>query len=325
MNKVLITGGAGNVGGALAERLVNEGYEVVIVDNLLTGSKEKLPSNEKNNWKFYHADVNDYGSIAKIMKEERPEYVFHYAALVGVDRTLQNPVMVLEDLKGIRNICELCVDLKVKRVYYSSSSEVYGEPVEFPQHEDKSPLNAKLPYAQVKAIGEAFFKSYKQTYGLDYTIFRFFNTYGPKQSGDFVIGKFVRAALKGDDITIIGDGLQTRTFCYVDDNMDFTMMCLKEDKYVNEVVNLGNDNEISITDLGFFIKETLNSPSEIKNLPARKEGDMTRRLPSLERMRAAFDRPLVDLRTGIIKVAEGLIERGEVKENEVVVQMGVLV
>lgn len=324
MNKVLITGGAGNVGGALAELLVNKGYQVIIVDNLLTGSKDKLPSKEFTNWKFHHTDVNDYDSFSKVMKEERPDYVFHYAALVGVDRTLANPVMVLEDLKGIRNVCELCVDLNVKRVFFSSSSEVYGEPVEFPQEEERTPLNAKLPYAQVKAIGEAFFKSYKQTYGLDFTIFRFFNTYGPKQSGDFVIGKFVRAAMKGDDITIIGDGSQTRTFCYIDDNIYFTLRCLEEDLFVNQVLNLGNDNEISVKDLGYFIKETLNSPSKLVHLPAREEGDMTRRLPALERMRSATNNDLVDLRTGVIRVAEGLLEMGEVNEDELVISLGIL-
>ncbi len=325
MNKVLITGGAGNVGGALAELLVNKGYDVVIVDNLLTGSKEKLPSKSKSNWKFYHVDVNDYSSFSKVMKAERPEYVFHYAALVGVDRTLSNPVMVLEDLKGIRNVCELCVDLNVKRVFYSSSSEVYGEPVEFPQEEDETPLNTKLPYAQVKSIGEAFFKSYKQTYNLDYTIFRFFNTYGPKQSGDFVIGKFVRSALKGQDITIIGDGNQTRTFCYIDDNMRFTLMCLEQGEFVNQVLNLGNDNEISMKNLGYLIKETLNSPSKLVHLPARSEGDMSRRLPALDRMRTVYKQDLVDLRSGVIKVAEGLLERGDIDEDDLVVSLGVLV
>ena len=325
MEKVLVTGGAGNVGGALAEALVKKGYYVVIVDNLLTGSKQKLPSNSYSNWKFYHVDVNDYDSFASVMKHEAVDYVFHYAALVGVDRTLKHPVRVLEDLKGIRNVCELCVDLKVKRVFFSSSSEVYGEPVEFPQVEDTTPLNAKLPYAQVKAIGESFFTSYLQTYGLNYTIFRFFNTYGPKQSNDFVIAKFIRAALTGKDITIIGDGAQTRTFCYIDDNISFTMKCLQEGLYINDIVNLGNDNEISVKELGYVIKDTLNSPSNLVHLPARKDGDMLRRLPSLVRMRESFQGELIDLKTGINKVAEGLVESGFVKEEELVVPVGVLV
>jgi nucleoside-diphosphate-sugar epimerase len=324
MNKVLVTGGAGNVGGALAQRLVDQGYFVVIVDNLLTGSKDKLPSDSSPNWKFYHVDVNDYDSFAEVMKTEKVDYVFHYAALVGVERTLANPTMVLEDIKGIRNVCELSVDLKVKRVFFSSSSEVYGEPVEFPQIEDTTPLNTKLPYAQVKSIGEAFLKSYHQTYHLNYTIFRFFNTYGPKQTGDFVVGKFIRAALKGEDIFIIGDGQQTRTFCYIDDNLDFTIKCLEEGIFLNDVVNLGNDNELTIKELGFLIKDTLNSPSKLVHLSARKEGDMTRRLPSIAKMRTQFKKELLPLRDGIIKVAEGLIEKGEIKEEEIVVPISTL-
>jgi UDP-glucose 4-epimerase len=325
MEKVLVTGGAGNVGGALAEKLVKSGYYVVIVDNLLTGSLHKLPSKSYSNWKFYHVDVNDYSSFSKVMKSESVDYVFHYAALVGVDRTLANPVMVMEDLKGIRNVCELCVDLKVKRVFYSSSSEVYGEPLEFPQDELTTPLNARLPYAQVKAIGESFFAAYQHTYGLDYTIFRFFNTYGPKQSTDFVISRFIQAALKGEDITIIGDGKQTRTFFYIDDNVNFTLRCLKEDLYVNETINLGNDEEITIKELGYFIKETLNSPSKLVHLPAREEGDMTRRLPGLMRMRRKFTGKFIDLKTGILHVAEAMIGNGIVAEDEVIAQPELMV
>jgi UDP-glucose 4-epimerase len=110
------------------------------------------------------------------------DYVFHYAAVVGVKRTLENPVLVLEDLQGIRNVLTLCKNTGVKRVFYASSSEVYGEPVHLPQHEHNTPLNSRLPYAVVKNAGESFCRSYFQEYGLEYTIFRFFNTYGPKQS-----------------------------------------------------------------------------------------------------------------------------------------------
>jgi UDP-glucose 4-epimerase len=95
---------------------------------------------------------------------------------------------------------------------------VYGEPVHLPQHEHTTPLNSRLPYAIVKNVGESFCRSYQQEFGLDYTLFRFFNTYGPKQSPDFVISKFIDAALAGNDITIYGDGTQTRTFCYINDN-----------------------------------------------------------------------------------------------------------
>ncbi|HEY1054235.1 MAG TPA: NAD-dependent epimerase/dehydratase family protein, partial [Emticicia sp.] len=190
MSKILITGGAGNVGGSLANYLSqNPQHSIVIFDNLLTGSVDKLPSKSLSNWKFIRGDVNNYRDIAAVMLAYQFDYVFHYAAVVGVKRTLDNPKMVLDDIEGIKNVLDLAKNTGVKRVFYSSSSEVYGEPVEIPQHEETTPLNSRLPYAIVKNLGEAFLKSYYQEYGLNYTIFRFFNTYGPNQSIDFVVAK----------------------------------------------------------------------------------------------------------------------------------------
>jgi len=229
-------------------------------------------------------------------------YVFHYAAVVGVQRTLDNPGMVLEDIQGIKNILDLCKSTGVKRVFYSSSSEVYGEPVEFPQNEHTTPLNSKLPYAVVKNVGESFCRSYKQEFDLDYTIFRFFNTYGPKQSSDFVMSRFIHRALNNDPIPVYGDGSQTRTFCYVDDNIDACVSTLYEDLAINEVVNIGNDHEISIRELGEIIIEVTGSRSEIVHRPALEEGDMRRRKPDITKMRMLLNRDLIDLKTGIQRV-----------------------
>jgi len=218
MTKILITGGAGFIGSSLAERLLtNPEHFVVLVDNLLTGELRKLPQHEK--CKFIKCDVNHYHDIAAIMTSYQFDYVFHFAAVVGVKRTLENPVQVLNDLSGIKNILDLSKNTGVKRVFFSSSSEVYGEPVELPQNEETTPLNSQLPYAVVKNVGEAFCRSYQQEFGLSFTIFRFFNTYGPRQSTDFVISKFISSALNHTPITIYGKGAQTRTFCYIDDNV----------------------------------------------------------------------------------------------------------
>jgi UDP-glucose 4-epimerase len=203
MINILITGGAGNVGSALANRLVNkQEYCIFVVDNLRTGSIDKLPNSNLLNFKFINADVNNYLEIESVMTTIHFHYVFHYAALVGVQRTLDNPLDVLKDIEGFKNILELSKETNVKKVFFSSSSEVYGEPVEFPQNEITTPLNAKLPYAIVKSVGEAYLKSYFKEYGLKFTIFRFFNTYGPAQSKDFVIKKFITQALSNEDITI---------------------------------------------------------------------------------------------------------------------------
>lgn len=303
-NKILVTGGAGNVGSSLAEKLIsNENNYVVIVDDLTTGKAEKLPSSALNA-RFIKADVNNYNEIAAIMLAFRFDYVFHYAAVVGVQRTLNNPVKVLEDINGIKNILELSKNTGVKRVFYSSSSEVYGEPVEFPQNEDTTPLNSKLPYAIVKNVGEAFLRSYQREYNLDFTIFRFFNTYGPRQSDDFVIAKFIKRALKNEDITIYGDGSQTRTFCYIDDNIEATVAAFEKDMFVNDTINIGNNNETSILDLAKTVIRLTGSKSEIVHLPALTEGDMTRRLPDISKMKVLLGRELTSLEQGIINILQ---------------------
>jgi UDP-glucuronate decarboxylase len=300
MKNVLITGGAGNIAGSLANKLVeNKDNFVVIVDNLSTGSITKLPPTNATNWKFIKADVNNFNDISSIMLSYRFELVFHYAAVVGVKRTLENPVSVLNDIEGIRNILDLAKNTGVRRVFYSSSSEVYGEPVVLPQHEETTPLNSRLPYAIVKNVGEAFFRSYQKEYGLDYTIFRFFNTYGPKQSEDFVLPKFLRAAREGKDITLYGDGLQTRTFCYVEDNIETTIKLVESGKANNDTINIGSDQEITILALAKLIIRLTDSPSRIIHLPPLAEGDMTRRQPDISKMKEILDRPLISLEQGI--------------------------
>ncbi|HEY3402707.1 MAG TPA: NAD-dependent epimerase/dehydratase family protein [Ohtaekwangia sp.] len=303
MKKILITGGAGNIGGSLAKRLVEDDDNfVVIVDNMLTGDVSKLPL-QKENWKFIKCDVNNYKDISAVMLAYSFDYVFHYAAVVGVQRTLANPILVLNDIDGIRNVLNLSKNTGVKRIFYSSSSEVYGEPVESPQNELTTPLNSRLPYAIVKNLGEAYFRSFYQEYGLEFTIFRFFNTYGPMQSVDFVISKFIVAALNNQPITIYGDGSQTRTFCYISDNLDMTIKTWQEGHFINDVVNVGSDDEQSVLSMAQLVVNVLNSKSEIVHLPPLKEGDMARRKPDVTKMRKVLGRELVSLKEGISRVA----------------------
>ncbi|MCX7743707.1 MAG: NAD-dependent epimerase/dehydratase family protein [Flavobacteriales bacterium] len=302
--KILVTGGAGFIGSAMAEKLaLNSDHEVVIVDNFRTGDPTKLPDRKKyNNIHFIKCDVNNFHDISGVFYAFHFDYVFHYAALVGVQRTLKNPVSVLDDIKGIENILRLSKNTGVKRVYYSSSSEVYGEPVEFPQNERTTPLNSRLPYAVVKNVGEAFLRSYQQEYGLEYTIFRFFNTYGPKQSKDFVVSRFIRMALANEDITVYGDGLQTRTFCYIDDNVDACYQAFMDNRFVNDIVNVGGNEEISVIQLAKTIIQITGSSSSIVHLPPLAEGDMTRRLPDISKMNDLLKRPRITLEEGIKKI-----------------------
>ena len=300
---ILVTGGAGFIPSSTADKLLeNPNNNIVLVDNFLTGSETNIPNHQ--NCKFIKCDVNNYNDINPIMCSYKFDYVFHYAAVVGVQRTLDNPKMVLDDIQGIKNILDLAKSTGVKRVFYSSSSEVYGEPVHLPQNEETTPLNSRLPYAVVKNVGEAYFRSYQQEFGLDYTIFRFFNTYGPKQSTDFVMSKFINSALNGEDITLYGDGMQTRTFCYIDDNVDACLSALNDKSTVNTVFNIGSDLIITIKELAETIIRLTGSKSKIVFLPPLKDGDMTRRQPDITKMKQLLKRDLLPLENGIKKVLE---------------------
>lgn len=304
MNKILVTGGAGNVGSTLVGKLAqNPENQIVVVDNLSTGKIYNLHTSRKN-VKFIKADVDKLDDFGPIMVANSFDYVFHYAALVGVQRTLSNPVNVLNDIDGIKNVLNLSKNLGVKRIIFSSSSEVYGEPIEIPQKEDTTPLNSRLPYAVVKNVGEVFLRSYQSEYGLPYTIIRLFNTYGPNQTEDFVLPRFLMSAIKGDDIVVYGDGSQTRTFCFVDDNIDATVRASFDDEYENKTINIGSDIEISIMDLATKILSITKSSSRIIHAPPLKEGDMSRRLPDITTMKKILKRDLISLDEGIRRLCE---------------------
>lgn len=300
MRKILVTGGAGFIGSSLAEKLsTNPDNQIVIVDNLTTGSIDKVPKSKHENIKFIKGDVNIFKDIASIFFTFKFDYVFHFAAVVGVERTLSNPVKVLRDIAGIKNILYLSKNTGVQRVFYSSSSEVYGEPFELPQNEHTTPLNSRLPYAIVKNVGEAYLRSFKREYNVDYTIFRFFNTYGPKQSTDFVMSKFIMQAINNKNISIYGDGSQTRTFSYIDNSVEACVNAFYNDCYINDVVNIGNDEEIPMIELAQKVISILGSKSKIIYLPPLEEGDMTRRKPDLAKMKTLLTNKPVSIDEGI--------------------------
>jgi UDP-glucuronate decarboxylase len=304
MQSILLTGGAGNIGSAMARALLRGcNANIVVADNLLTGSAEKVRIDAPN-FTFVKCDVNDFADISSLFYRFRFTHVFHFAAVVGVQRTLANPLLVLRDITGIENILRLSKNTGVQRVYFSSSSEVYGEPFEIPQNENTTPLNSRLPYAVVKNVGEVYLRTYQREYGLPYTIFRFFNTYGPRQSEDFVLPRFVRAALAGSPLQVYGDGGQTRTFCYVDDTVEACVNAHLREACVNDVVNVGSDAEMTILQLAQLVIRLTQSSSRIEFLPPLPEGDMSRRCPDISKMRSLLARPLVPLEEGIRRLVE---------------------
>jgi UDP-glucuronate decarboxylase len=304
MQSILLTGGAGNIGSALARALLRNGdASVVVADNLLTGSIEKVRIDAPN-FTFVKSDCNDFDDISSLFYRFRFTHVFHFAAVVGVQRTLANPLLVLRDITGIENILRLSKNTGVERVYFASSSEVYGEPFEIPQNENTTPLNSRLPYAVVKNLGEVYLRTYEREFGLPHTIFRFFNTYGPRQSEDFVLPRFVRAALAGTPLQVYGDGAQTRTFCYVDDTVEACVKTHLSKSYENDVVNVGSDVEMTILQLAKAVIKATQSTSRLEFLPPLAEGDMSRRCPDISKMRQLLNRPLVPLEEGMRRLVE---------------------
>ena len=313
MINIIVTGGAGNIGSALVKNLLNKNkYKVIIIDNFVTGKEYKLPSKKNKNWKLLKININKVSNISKLIKFKKIDYIFHFAALVGVKRTLNNPLNVLEDIEGMKNILTLSKYFKVKRLFYSSSSEVYGESISFPQNENNTPLNSRLPYAAVKNICEAFIKTYNKEYDLNYTIFRFFNTYGPNQSEEFVITKFINKAINNETIEIYGDGKQSRTFCYIDDNIYACIKCLEDDKYINNTINIGSEFEINMKNLAKKIKKLCNSKSLISYIDPLVEGDMFRRVPDLTKMKKLISqKKFTNLDHGILKTLKEIKKKNK--------------
>ena len=215
----------------------------------------------------------------------------------------------MDDINGIKHLLELSIKYNVRHFYYSSSSEIYGEPVSLPLHEEKSPFNSKIPYSVVKNISENFIKIYNEEFNLNFTIFRFFNTFGPNQSEDFVIPKFVKLALNNLPIPIYGDGIQTRTFIYIDDNIDTILNCFEKKLFINDILNIGSSTEYRIIDLAKKIINLTNSSSELKYLPALLRGDMRRRKPNNNRMKKALGRRPFNLTSALKKYINYLNEK----------------
>jgi UDP-glucose 4-epimerase len=300
----LIAGGAGFIGSSMCKRLLKLNVKVICFDNLSTGTLDNLKSVQKDkDFLFIRGDVNNIKNLEQVFKEYDIDYVFHYAAMVGVERTLENPLEVLKDLEGIKNILELSRLYKVKKVIFSSSSEVYGDPVEYPQKEDSTPLNTRLPYAVIKSIGEIYFENYYKKYKIPTTSLRFFNVYGPNQNSTpygFVTAIFIKQALNNEDLTVFGDGSQTRDFVYIDDNINATLLTLFYPESNGQSINIGTNKQTTILSLAKKIIKISNKKNKIKFCSPRKIGDMKGRCPDISKMKKILKyKPLFDLGKGL--------------------------
>jgi UDP-glucose 4-epimerase len=294
--RVLVTGGAGFIGSHLTDRLVQEGHEVTVLDNLETGRIENLDGAKKSGkLTFVEGSVLDPALVDAMVAET--DYIYHLAAAVGVFNILERPLAsLMTNLRGTENVLDSA--LKHSRpVLIASSSEVYGKNISDSLQEDDSrilgsPLMLRWSYSQAKALDETLAYAYWKDRGLQARIVRFFNTVGPRQLGAYgmVVPRFVAAALAGDDITIYGDGKQTRCFGHVADIIDALIAVSNSEKTIGTVVNIGNSEEISIYDLAQKIIATTDSKSKIVYVAyedAYLDGfeDMERRVPNIDRIK----------------------------------------
>jgi nucleoside-diphosphate-sugar epimerase len=301
--RAIVTGGAGFIGSWLCDRLVEEDYNVICIDNLGSGSRkniEHLLRDEK--FEFIEHDVKDP------MKIDRPvDYVFHLASRASpVDFQRYAVDILLTNSLGTRNALEIAKE-KNARFLLASSSEVYGDPLEHPQMEtyrgNVNPVGPRSCYDEAKRFAEAMTITFYREYGLDARIARIFNTYGPRMKKDDgrVIPTFITQAIEGKPITVYGNGSQSRSFCYITDMVEGLMKLMFADDASGQIVNLGYPNEISILEVAHSIKKTANSTSEIlfKPLPV---DDPARRKPDITKAKALLGwAPTIQFEDGLLR------------------------
>ena len=252
--KLLVTGGAGFIGSNLVDKLIEQGHEVVVVDNLSTGNKKYLNPKAK----FRKLDIRNLKKIKPVFKGV--DYVFHLAAQPRIQPSIINPAEShSNNVVGTLNVLISARDAKVKKLIYSASSSAYGDQKNLPLKEGMIP-GPKSPYSVFKLIGEQYCKLFNELYGLPAVSLRYFNVYGPRQSCEgayaTVIGIFLRQAKAGEPLTIVGDGNQTRDFTHVRDVVRANILAAKSDKVGNgEIINIGAGKNYSINKIASLISD----------------------------------------------------------------------
>jgi UDP-glucose 4-epimerase len=316
--QILITGGAGFIGSHLTDRLVADGHQITILDNLATGRKENLSAHLGGaNVTFIEGSILDLPLLDSLIKET--EYVFHLAAAVGVFNIVNHPLdSLMTNIRGTENVLESAHKYS-KPVFVTSSSEVYGknDSDSLKESDDRilgAPVTLRWSYSEAKAIDESLAYAYWVEKKLETRIVRFFNTVGPRQLGAYgmVVPRFVQFALKNEPITIYGNGEQTRCFGHVLDAVDAVVRIAFAENTIGKVINIGNDFEISINDLAKKVIEQTKSKSEIVYVPyeeAYGDGfeDMERRVPNIDLIKSLVGwEPKRDLSNMIIDIANFL-------------------
>jgi len=305
MAKILVTGGSGFIGSHLIDRLIEEGNEVICVDNLITGQSANLDHLKENT----HLRIIKHDVTKPLNINEKIDFIYHMASPASPQDYSNIPIeTLLTGALGTKNMLDLAQKNNA-RFLLASTSEVYGDPLEHPQNEtyygNVNSIGPRSCYDEAKRFAEAITMAYHRKHRTNVIIARIFNTYGPRmRPGDGrVVPNFIIQSLKNEPITVNGDGSQTRSFCYITDLVD-GLVKLIHSKIEEEAVNLGNPNEMTITELAENIRKLTSSNSKItyKNLP---EDDPTKRQPDITKAKKLLGwEPKVDLETGLKNTIE---------------------
>ena len=298
---IVITGGSGFVGSYLCEKLINDGHKIIVIDNLLTGSTENINDLLDNeNFSFIEQDVQDHIEI-----EDKVDYVLHFASAASPKAYTEHPVNTLK-AGSVGTINTLGLAKKHSAEYLlASTSEVYGDPLISPQNEEYwgnvNPNGERSMYDEAKRFAEAAVATYSRSYGLKTKIVRIFNTYGPRMqlNDGRVVTNFIVQALRNENITIYGDGTQTRSFSYVEDTVAGIISLMNSTEY--DVFNIGNPNEMTVGQLAEKIIKLTDSTSEIKYLELPND-DPKQRKPDITKAKTKLNwEPKVNLDEGLAK------------------------
>jgi UDP-glucose 4-epimerase len=324
--RYLITGGAGFIGSHLAERLLEKGEQVALLDNLSTGSMENIRHLKGCDRLEYHLDgIENRQVLAELVDDA--DVIVHLAAAVGVKLIVESPVRTIEtNVNGTQMILE-AASKKKKLVLIASTSEVYGKNTNVPFHEDADLVlgpttKGRWSYAASKALDEFLALSYWKEKNQPVIVVRFFNTVGPRQTGRYgmVLPNFVKRALDGAPIEVYGNGQQSRCFCDVRDTVEALLRLMPLDRAVGEVINIGNTEEVTIENLAKIVKHRTGSGSPIQFVPYDKAyepgfEDMMRRVPSIEKLHALTGfRPQTNLADIIDRVSAYFRQKGALEE-----------